>query len=116
MFCQGKRRFLCSGLSVQPGVLLQTALGEAVRNEKNQERDQGVVALAKKAQDLYRQQQEIIKKADQKYAHYSHALLEAIALCLVCNDIPSQDKGALTSPLHSLNSGWQVEARAYNLL
>lgn len=55
--------------------LLQTALGEAVRNEKSQERDQGVVALAKKAQDLYRQQQEIIKKADQKYAYHSHALL-----------------------------------------
>lgn len=46
--------------------LLQTALGEAVRQEKTQEKDQGVVAIAKKAQDLYKQQQEIIKKADQK--------------------------------------------------
>lgn len=47
--------------------LKETALGEAVRQEKTQEKDQGVVALAKKAQDLYKQQQEIIKKADQKW-------------------------------------------------
>lgn len=48
-------------------LLLQTALGEAVKQEKLLERDQGVVGLAKKAQDLYKQQQEIIKKADQRW-------------------------------------------------
>ena len=47
--------------------VLQTALGEAVRQEKTMEKDQGVVALAKKAEDLYKQQQEIIKKADKRY-------------------------------------------------
>lgn len=47
--------------------VLQTALGEAVRQEKTVEKDQGVVALAKKAEDLYKQQQEIIKKADKRY-------------------------------------------------
>lgn len=42
--------------------LVQSALREAVKEEGNQ----GVVAMAKKAQDLYKQQQEIQKKADQR--------------------------------------------------
>ena len=40
---------------------MQSALGDAAK----QDGTQGVVAIAKKAQDLYRQQQEIQKKADQ---------------------------------------------------
>ncbi len=43
---------------------MQSALGDAAK----QDGTQGVVAIAKKAQDLYRQQQEIQKKADQRYA------------------------------------------------
>ena len=42
---------------------MQSALGDAVK----QDGTQGVVAIAKKAQDLYKQQQEIQKKADQRY-------------------------------------------------
>lgn len=40
----------------------QTALGDAAKQDGNQ----GVVAIAKKAHDLYKQQQEIQKKADQR--------------------------------------------------
>ena len=42
--------------------LVQSALRDAAKEDGNQ----GVVAIAKKAQDLYRQQQEIQKKADQR--------------------------------------------------
>ena len=42
---------------------MQSALGDAAK----QDGTQGVVAIAKKAQDLYKQQQEIQKKADQRY-------------------------------------------------
>ncbi len=42
---------------------MQNALGDAAK----QDGTQGVVAIAKKAQDLYKQQQEIQKKADQRY-------------------------------------------------
>ena len=41
---------------------MQSALGDAAK----QDGTQGVVAIAKKAQDLYKQQQEIQKKADQR--------------------------------------------------
>lgn len=62
--------------------MLQNALGEAVRQEKTQEKDQGVVALAKKAQDLYKQQQEIIKRVDKKYVMQNmHVML---CYCLHC--------------------------------
>ncbi len=43
---------------------MQSALGDAAK----QDGTQGVVAIAKKAQDLYKQQQEIQKKADQRYS------------------------------------------------
>lgn len=43
---------------------VQSALGDAAK----QDGTQGVVAIAKKAQDLYQQQQEIQKKADQRYS------------------------------------------------
>lgn len=48
-------------------VVVQSALREAAKQEDKQ----GVVAIAKKAHDLYKQQQEIQKRADQRYIHRS---------------------------------------------
>lgn len=39
----------------------------ALRDAAKQDDKQGVVAIAKKAHDLYKQQQEIQKRADQRY-------------------------------------------------
>ena len=50
---------------------MQNALRDAARQDDKQ----GVLAMAKKANDLYRQQQEIQKRADQRYTN---------RLCLAC--------------------------------
>lgn len=39
----------------------------ALRDAAKQDDKQGVIAIAKKANDLYKQQQEIQKRADQRY-------------------------------------------------
>lgn len=52
-----------------------SSLQSALRDAAKQDDKQGVVAIAKKANDLYRQQQEIQKRADQRYTN---------SLCYAC--------------------------------
>ncbi len=62
---------------LNPDHAMQSALGDAAK----QDGTQGVVAIAKKAQDLYKQQQEIQKKADQRYGFSLDRLAQLHKAC-----------------------------------
>lgn len=56
------------------------ALQSALRDAAKQDDKQGVVAIAKKAQDLYKQQQQIQKQADQRYTFHQCCSLANFAI------------------------------------
>ena len=87
-------------------LILQSTLGDAAKQDGHQ----GVLAIAKKAQDLYKEQQEIQRKADQRCVGTINSLeyTKVKRLSAVLGGAPLLGCIAPRAYLHNIGCGWMT--------